>query len=152
MVAGWPQPGGPPGVGWLGRSPDGVPRCGIAMAGGLCEHRRLHLELEEMLLLAWRWQGELGALGGELLGQAVPDWGMRDVAGHPGQVEGVLVVWEGKRVHRIAPVTVEISLFWGWDDECVQPGLGEQRAHRMQPRPAIGPHGAEERQASAEVI
>ena len=83
--------GGPPGVGWLGRSPDGVPRCRIAMAGGLCEHRRLHLELEERLLFAWRWQGELGALGGELPGQAVPDWGMRDVAGHPGQVGGVLL-------------------------------------------------------------
>lgn len=27
------------------------------MAGGLCEHRRPHVDLEEMLLLTWRWQG-----------------------------------------------------------------------------------------------
>jgi hypothetical protein len=45
-----------------------VLRFRIAMARGPGEHRRLHLEFEEMLLLTWRGNGRLGALVGELLG------------------------------------------------------------------------------------
>jgi len=121
------------------------------MPGGPRQHRRLQVEFEQVLLLTRRGQGA-GALGGELPGQLVPDLRLGDVAGHTAQVEGVLVVVEGERVHRITPVAVEISLFGRRDDECVQPGPGEQRAHRMQPWPAIGPHRAEERQADAVVV
>jgi len=136
----------------LGRPPDGVLRFVIAMAGGPCEHRRLYLEFEEVLLLTRRSQRGLGALVGELPCQAVPDLGMRDVAGHPAQIESVLVVFEGKRVHRIAPVAVEISLLWRRDDERIQPGFGEQWTHRMQPWSPVGPRSAEEGETDAVVV
>ena len=87
-----------------------------------------------------------------LLCQPVPELGMRDVAGCPAQIEGILAVFQGKRVHRVSRVAVEVFLLWRRDDECVQPGVGEQRAHRMQPWPAVSPHCAEERQADPEVI
>ena len=115
------------------------------MAGSPREHRRVHLELEQVLLLTRRWEGGLGALGGELLCHLVADRGIRDIAGHPAQTESVLVVFEGKRVHRIAPVAVEVFLLRRRDDERVQPGFGDQRARRMQPWSAVGTHGGEER-------
>jgi hypothetical protein len=72
-----------------------VLRFGIAVAGGPREHRRLDLEFEQVLLLTRRWQGQVGTLVAELLSQPVPDLRLRDVAGQPAQVEGVLVVVEG---------------------------------------------------------
>jgi hypothetical protein len=122
------------------------------MAGGPCQHRRLDVELEQVLVFTWRWQDQISALGGELLCQPLPDLEIRDVAGHPTHIEGVLVVVEVKRVHPIAPVTVEVPLLGRGDDEGVQPGLGEQRAHWMQPWPAVGPHRAEESKADAVVV
>src|SRR5258706_5639923 len=110
----------------LSRPPDGVLRLRIAMAGGPGEHRRLDMELEEVLLLTWRWHREIGTLVGELPCQPVAGLGMRDVAGHPAQVEGVLVVFEGERMHRVASVAVKVFLLWRRDNERVQPGLAEQ--------------------------
>ena len=109
-------------------------------------------------IAAWTWNSNrcCSSPGGgkadparssELLCQPAPDLGILDPAGDPAQVEGVLVVVEGKRVHRIAPVAVEVSLLWRGDDEGIQPG--EQRAHRMQSWPAVGPHRAQEGQADA---
>ena len=55
-------------------------------------------------------------------------------------------------MHRIAPVAVQVSLLGRGDDEGVQPGVGEQRAHRVQPRPAVGADRGEEPQADAVVV
>jgi hypothetical protein len=136
----------------LGCSPDGVLRLRITVARGPREHRRLDLELKEVLFLTWRWRGQSGTLVGELPCQPVPSLEMRNVAGHPAQVEGILVVFEGKRVHRVATVAVEIPLLGRRDDECVQPGFGEQRTHRVQPWAAVVPHCAQEGQADTEVV
>src|SRR5258708_40323801 len=83
----------------LSRPPDGVLRLRIAMAGGPGEHRRLDMELEEVLFLTWRWHREIGTLVGELPCQPIAGLGMRDVAGHPAQGDGVLAVCEGERMH-----------------------------------------------------
>ncbi len=77
------------------RPPDGVLRVRIAVPGGSGDHRRPDSELEQVLLLPRRWHREIGALPGELTCQPVPGLKMRDVAGHPAQVEGVLIVFEG---------------------------------------------------------
>lgn len=55
-------------------------------------------------------------------------------------------------MHGVAPVPVEVCLLWRRDDEPIQPGFGEERAHRMQPGSAVGPHRAEKRQADPEVV
>src|SRR5215472_126598 len=77
---------------------------------------------------------------------------MRDVAGGPAQIEGVLVVFEGERVHRIAPIAVQVSLLGRRNDECVQPGFGEERAHWVKPWPAVGAYRAEEGKADPVVV
>jgi len=122
------------------------------MAGGPGEHRRVNLELEEVLLLTRRWQDEVRPLVGELPCQPVSGQGIRDVSGDPAEIERVLVVIEGIGVHRIAAVAVEVGLLWRRDDEGVQSGLGDQRAHRVQSRAAVWPHCAEEREADTEVV
>ena len=122
------------------------------MAGGPGEHRRLDMELEEVLLLTRRWRREIGTLVGELPCQPVAGLGMRDVAGHPAQVEGVLVVFEGEGMHSVTSVAVKVFLLWRRDNERVQPRLAEQRTHRVQPWSAVGAHRGEEGQAYAEVV
>ena len=136
----------------LSRPPDGVLRLRIAMAGGPGEHRRLDTELEEVLFLTWRWHREIGTLVAELPCQPIAGLGMRDVAGHPAQVEGVLVVFEGERMHSVASVAVKVFLLWRRHNERVQPGLAEQRTHRVQPWSAVVAHCGEEGQADAEVV
>ena len=101
------------------------------MAGGPGEHRRLDMELEEVLLLTWRWHREIGTFVAELPCQPIAGLGMRDVADHPAQVEGVLVVFEGERMHSVASVTVKVFLLWRRDNERVEPGFAEQRTHRV---------------------
>ena len=78
------------------------------MAGGPREHRRLNPELKQVLLLTRR--SHTGTLIGELARQPIPYPGIQDVAGHPAQVEGVLVVLARERVQRIPAIPVQISL------------------------------------------
>ena len=122
------------------------------MASGPGEHRRVNVELEEVLFLARRWQGEVRTLVRELPCQPVSGQGIRHVSGDPAEIERVLAVIEGVGVHRIAAVAVQVGLFWRGDDEGVQSGPGEQRAHRVQSRAAVRPHSAEEREADTEVV
>ena len=135
----------------LGLTPNGVLWFGIAVAGRPREHRHMQLEFEEVLLRTRRGNGGV-ALGSELLCQPTPELRMQDVAGGPAQIERVFVIFHGKRVHRVSPIAMEVPLLWRRDNECVQPNVGEQRAHRMQSGPAVSPHCAEERQAETKVI
>ena len=122
------------------------------MAGRPSEHGHLNVELEQMLLFARRWNGLVRTLADELACEPVPGCGVRYVAGRAAQIKRVLVVLQRVRVQRVAAVAMEVTQLWRRDDEGVKPFLRDKRADRVQPRAAVGSHGAEEREADAEVV
>ena len=66
--------------------------------------------------------------------------------------ERVLVVVARERVHRVAAVALEVAALRSGHDEREQPVVGQDRAHRVQPRPAVGTHRREEREPDPDPV
>jgi hypothetical protein len=120
-----------------------------------CRTREQHcpdVEPEQVVITGWFGYGKPAPLLDELACQGCSEVDIRNRVSMTGEVKGILVVFHGKRVHRVSPVSVEILLFRGRNDEAVETVLRQQWAHRVQPRSTVWTDRAEEGEADPEVI
>jgi hypothetical protein len=112
----------------------------------------LDLEDEELLLLE-PLRRTLPSSLVEEQGREPPSLiGFVEMTRSAGEGERVLVVLPRERVHRVPAVSVQIVALGPRDQEGVETGSVDQRAHRVHARPTVGAHGGEEREADAELI
>jgi len=55
-------------------------------------------------------------------------------------------------VQRVAAIASQVRLLRAGHEEDMQPGGADDRAHRVHPRTAIGPHGGEKAEADPDLI
>ena len=107
--------------------------------------RALDRELEQHLVVANVVLGQLRDHGAQRR--------VGDFPRAPGAEELVVVLGRRKRVQCVAPVALEVApLRRRSGDEHVEPTVGEQRAARMQARPAVFTGGRDESEADAELV
>src|SRR5689334_9623287 len=121
----------------------------------LSQHKQagFYAEFENNLLVEPR--PDLAVTFGQYLAADDPaDLRVRDLGGPAG--EGEAVVLPGRRaslaVQRVAPVPAQVVLLGPGDDEQVQPGRADHRAHRVYTRAAVVPDGGQEGQPDAELV
>ena len=122
------------------------------MASGLGEHRTTQVKFEELMVVCRARDRELDAFVHELLAELFSNPSVGNVASSAAQIEGIFVVFEGKRVQGISPVAEKVPLLRRRNDEGVQPSVVEERAHRMKSRTTVRSHRTEEREANSEVV
>lgn len=166
-----PQPGGPwsdPGPshldpdldadpsGWgaqpASRSPDGVLGIPVAVAGRPGQQHHVDQELEEAVVVAHRRGRDVGPLGDEPIRHRRPE-GIRAHHHRPaGDGQRILVVRGREAVEREASVADQVAALGRRDDEREQPSVVHDRAHRVHPRPTVGPHRGQHAEPHTELV
>jgi hypothetical protein len=131
--------------------PDLVARVRVAVAGGPCQQEAVDHELEQPLL-AEVGQVQAGPLRPELRLQRRPKGRIVDRPSSPSDGEGVFVRLGCVRMHGEHAIPPKVLLLRRRDDEPVQAGVGDHRAHRVNPRATAQPDGAEVGQPDAVLV
>ena len=124
---------------------NGVPQARVAVTSCSGEQTVLQAEAEQMILDPRFRHPQARALRHEELGQYLPNGRIINCFSASGAAEGIVIVCTRKRMHRVPAVPVQIRLLGPWHNKPLQ-AVMDQRAHRVNPRPAVAADRRRERQ------
>jgi len=126
--------------------------CRIAVPSRPREQTALDEELKELLVLESRRPFGHLTLGEKERRRSVSRPGVAHGLSATDEVEGILVLGAGKRVEGVASFAAKVATLRRRNDERKQAILDKQRAHRVDPRPAVGAHGRQERETDPKLV